>query len=105
MPANRGTAFATNSFQRNSRMKKKTRSEDDDPLDREFDFSEGRPNPYWLGVVDRECVRLIEKDLAEMFPDNQSVNAALRTIADAAARAKRTKVSARRASLMKKSKA
>ena len=85
-------------------MKKKAVTEDDDPLDREFDFSKARPNRFWLGVVDRQCVRLIEKDLAEMFPDNESVNAALRTIADAAARAKRTKVSARRAAVSRKSK-
>jgi len=71
----------------------------DDPLDREFDFSKARPNPYWLGVVDRKCVRLIDKDLADIFPDNDSVNAALRTIADAA---RRSKVSGRRASVTKK---
>jgi hypothetical protein len=70
----------------------------DDPLDREIDFSKARPNPYWLGVVDRACVRLIDKDLADLFPDNDSVNAALRTIADAA---RRSKVSARRAAVAK----
>jgi hypothetical protein len=83
-------------------MKNKSIRDDDDPLDREFDFSKARPNPYWLGVVDRKCVRLIEKDLAEIFPDNESVNAALRAIAEAARRAERSKVSARRASVAKK---
>ena len=67
----------------------------DDPLDREIDFSKSRPNPYWLGVVDRTCVRLIDKDLADLFPDNDAVNFALRAIADAAGR---SKMSARRAS-------
>ncbi len=86
-------------------MKKKAISDNDDPLDREFDFSKSRPNPYWLGVVDRQCVRLIEKDLAEIFPDNESVNAALRMIANAASRAKRSKVSARNVSVRKKPKA
>jgi hypothetical protein len=62
-------------------------SEEDDPLVREFDFSKARPNRFWLGVVDTQCVRLNEKDLAELFPDNESVNAALRAIADAANRA------------------
>lgn len=62
-------------------MKKKAKVvEDDDPLDREFDFSRSRPNPYWLGVVDRSCVRLIEKELTERFPDSASVNAALRAV-------------------------
>lgn len=83
-------------------MKKKTFPADDDPLDREFDFSRSRPNPYWLGVVDRSCVRLIDKDLTELFPDNEAVNAALRTIADAATRARRAKVSARRVSIARK---
>ncbi|HKS21364.1 MAG TPA: hypothetical protein VJZ76_01095 [Thermoanaerobaculia bacterium] len=80
-------------------MKDKPTS-DDDPLDREFDFSRGRPNPYWLGVVDRTCVRLIDKDLAKIFPDNQAVNNALRAIADAAQKTR--KVSARRASVTRK---
>ncbi|PYQ28798.1 MAG: hypothetical protein DMF56_14055 [Acidobacteria bacterium] len=81
-------------------MKSKRLNIDGDPLDREVDFSKGRPNPYWLGVVDRTCVRLIDKDLVDLFPDNESVNAALRTVADAAKRAK--KISARRASIPKK---
>lgn len=84
-------------------MKKKNLPADDDPLDREIDFSRSRPNPYWLGVVDRSCVRLIDKDLAELFPDNDTVNAALRTIADAT-RARHSKVSARRVSIAKKKK-
>jgi hypothetical protein len=79
-----------------SSLKNKRIRVNDDPLDREIDFSKSRANPYWLGVVDRKCVRLIDKELAELFPDNDSVNAALRGIADAA---RRTKVSARRASL------
>jgi hypothetical protein len=52
----------------------------DDPLDHEIDFSKSRPNPYWLGVVDRRCVRLLAGDLAEAFPDNAAVNEALRTL-------------------------
>ena len=80
-------------------MKNKTIRADEDPLDREIDFSKARPNPYWLGTVDRECVRLIDKDLAELFPDNEAVNAALRAIAEAA---RRSKVSGRRASVASK---
>jgi hypothetical protein len=82
-------------------MKNKSVHANDDPLDREIDFGKSRPNPYWLGVVDRTCVRLIDKDLADLFPDNDSVNAALRAIADAARRADRSRVSARRASAAK----
>jgi hypothetical protein len=65
----------------------KTRSNaEDDPLDREIDFTGAIPNPYWLGVVDRRCVRLIAPDLLDLFPDSESVNAALRTIAEVARR-------------------
>jgi len=53
---------------------------DDDPLDHEIDFIKSRPNPYWLGTVDRRCVRLIASDLAEAFPDDEAVNETLRTI-------------------------
>jgi hypothetical protein len=83
-------------------MKSKSALAEDDPLDREIDFSKGRPNPYWLGVVDRKCVRLLEKDLAQLFPDNESVNAALRAIADAAKRTGAIRVSTRRAMAPKK---
>jgi len=76
-------------------MKKKAEAVDDDPLDREIDFSKGRPNPYWLGVVDRECVRLIDRDLIEFFPDDESVNRALRGIANVAKRSVATVVEKR----------
>ena len=52
-------------------MKNKSVNEDD-PLDREIDFSNARPNRFWLGVVDRSCVRLIDKDLAELFPGQRN---------------------------------
>jgi hypothetical protein len=58
---------------------KNDRVDDDDPLDVEIDFSKSRPNPYWLGVVDRRCARLLDIDLTESFPDDRTVNDALRT--------------------------
>jgi len=66
-------------------MKDKTTKEtseaaDDDPLDHEIDFSKARPNPFWLGVVDRRYVRLLEPDLADLFPDDRAVNEALRQV-------------------------
>jgi sRNA-binding protein len=67
-------------------MKNKVQDVDDDPLDREFDFTHARPNPYWLGMVDRSCVRVLDKDLAHTFPDDAAVNAALRTLAEVSAR-------------------
>jgi hypothetical protein len=61
-------------------MKKASDILGDDPLDHEIDFSRSRPNPYWLGVVDRRCVRLLASDLADVFPDDAAVNEALRTL-------------------------
>jgi hypothetical protein len=77
-------------------MKRKPATEEDDPLDREIDFSKARPNPYFVAYHGPKVIRVLEPDLAEIFPDSDSVNAALRTIANAAARTPRQKVSARR---------
>jgi hypothetical protein len=77
-------------------MKNKSNRSDDDPLDKEIDFKNARPNPYWLGVVDRSRVRLIDEDLAAMYPDDDAVNSALRSIAESPRRPQRPKVSARR---------
>lgn len=81
---------------------KKKRSVDDDPLDREIDFSKARPNPYFVAYHGGKVIRVLEPDLAELFPDNASVNAALRTVAEAAARMRPQKVSARRATAPRK---
>jgi hypothetical protein len=56
------------------------RDRDDDPLDVEIDFSKSRPNPYWLGVVDRSRVRVLDSDVAEAFCDDAAVNEALRML-------------------------
>lgn len=61
-------------------MKKKETVEDD-PLDREVDFSKAIPNPFFLGAVGPEKVRVLEPDLINAFPDSKSVNDALRTLA------------------------
>jgi len=63
-------------------MEKKSQP-DDDPLDREIDFSKARANPYFVAYHGAKVIRVLEPDLAEMFPDNDSVNAALRLVADA----------------------
>ncbi len=81
---------------------KKKHSVDDDPLDREIDFSNARPNPYFVRYHGARVVRVLEPDLAELFPDNASVNSALRTVAAAAARMRPKKVSARTAAAPKK---
>lgn len=50
----------------------------DDEMPAEFVLSTWLPNPFWLGMVDRRCVRLLASDLAEAFPNDDSVNEALR---------------------------
>jgi len=75
---------------------KRKQAPDEDPLDREIDFSDGRPNPYFVAFHGPKVIRVLEPDLAEIFPDSDSVNAALRTIANAAERTALKKVSARR---------
>ena len=52
----------------------------DDPLNHEIHVGRSRPNPYWLGMVDRRCVRLLASDLAEAFPDDEAVNEILRAV-------------------------
>jgi uncharacterized protein len=81
---------------REETMKKK--AADDDPLDREIDFSNARRNPHFLSVVGPKYVRVLDEDLADLFPDNESVNAALRSLAGA----KPQKVSARRVAAPRK---
>jgi hypothetical protein len=85
-------------------MKKK--SADDDPLDREFDFSNARPNPYFVAAVGPKYIRVLDKDLADLFPDNAAVNAALRSVAEVAARISPPpqKISAQRVSAPKAAK-
>lgn len=75
------------------RMKKKQASDDADRLDREFDFSKGRPNPYFVEYHGSKMIRVLAPDLAEVFPDNKSVNDALRKLAEGTPR---RKASARR---------
>jgi hypothetical protein len=77
-------------------MKKKQVSEDDDPLDREIDFSKARRNPYFVAYHGPKVIRVLEPDLADIFPDNESVNAALRSIANAAQQTAKKRISAKR---------
>ena len=61
-------------------MKRKTAAADDDPLDREVDFSNARPNPYARDYYKSRKLRVLAPDLLEIFPDSESVNEALRTL-------------------------
>ena len=77
---------------------------DDDEMPAEFDFNRSIPNPWFVAVHGPEYVRVIDKDLAALFPDDISMNAALRSIAQAAARVPR-KISAKTATAPKSKKA
>lgn len=62
-------------------MKKKI-DVDHDEMPAEFDFSNAIPNPWFVAVHGAKFVRVIDQDLADRFPDNASMNAALRKIAE-----------------------
>ena len=68
----------------------------------EVDLSRSIPNPWFVAIHGPKYVRVIDKDLADMFPDNDSMNAALRTVAEAAARVQPRKISARRVAAPRK---
>jgi hypothetical protein len=82
-------------------MKKTTTADHDDEMPAEFDFSKAIPNPYFVAIHGPAYVRVIDKDLADFFPDNISMNAALRTIAEAGKRAVPQKRSAKTATAPK----
>jgi hypothetical protein len=47
----------------------------------EYDFSNATPNPYTTLIGSGMTVVVLDADVAEIFPDAQSVNEALRTLA------------------------
>lgn len=53
--------------------------EDDDPLDREVDFSNAKLNPFARDYGRNRNLRILSPDLLAVFPDSDSVNEALRT--------------------------
>ncbi|MBV8516732.1 MAG: hypothetical protein JO197_04940 [Acidobacteria bacterium] len=80
---------------------KKKQTADDDPLDREIDFSNGRPNPYFVAYHGPKVIRVLDEDLAAVFPDNQAVNEALRTLVRLSSAAQPQRVSAKTAAAPK----
>jgi hypothetical protein len=80
-------------------MKKESVRASDDDLRTEYDLSKlkggVRGKYYRRGVAGTNLV-LIDPELANIFPDSQSVNRALRLLADAAAAATGSKRRSRR---------
>lgn len=81
---------------------KKKQILDEDEMPAEVDLSRSIPNPWFVAIHGPKYVRVIDKDLADVFPDNASMNAALRTLAEAAARVTPRKISARRVAVPRK---
>jgi hypothetical protein len=55
-------------------------TEDDDPLDREIEFHNVRPNPFARRYGRNRNLRVLSPDLLALFPDSDSVNEALRKV-------------------------
>ncbi len=58
---------------------------EDDEMGDEYDFSNGRPNPYAARMKEHGRLILLAPDLYEVFPDSDSVNEALRLLMKAGA--------------------
>lgn len=64
-------------------MKTRQSTEDSDDMREEYDFAgmEGGVRGKYAGAFDRTSVTvLLDSDIAEVFPDSQSVDEALRTL-------------------------
>lgn len=71
-------------------MKKASANKDNDALRREYDLSKlkgGVRGKYYRQATAGTNLVLIEPELSEVFPDTESVNRALRLLADTAASA------------------
>ena len=63
-------------------MKKATRSHADPVMKREYDFSKGVRGKYAKRYAEGTNLVLIAADVADLFPDSDSVNRALRSLAE-----------------------
>jgi uncharacterized DUF497 family protein len=63
---------------KSSRSRKASRQESDDEMLPEYDFSTGVRNKYAERYAEGTNLVLLEPDLAEQFPDSESVSRALR---------------------------
>lgn len=63
-----------------------------DEMLEEYDFSKARPNKYAKNYKEGANLVVIDPDLAEWFPDSDSVNTALRALISAFPQAKSKKM-------------
>ena len=70
---------------------KKASWEDDYEMREEYDFSNGKPNPYAERMRCGSNLVLIDPELYAIFPGSEAVNEALRLIVKASAKAVKQK--------------
>jgi hypothetical protein len=66
------------------------RMQNDPDMLEEYDFSKGVPGKYAERYAEGTNVVVIDPDVAEIFPDQDSVNQALRALAEIIKRQKRS---------------
>jgi hypothetical protein len=67
-------------------MKKQVETERDPDMLDEYDFSEGVRRKFVQRFAEGSNVVVLSPDVAEVFPDSESVNAALRLLVEVAGR-------------------
>ena len=75
---------------------KKTRSVKDADMREEYDFSTGVRGKYAARFAKGTNVIVLDPDVAEVFPDAEAVNRALRLLAASVPKAKKTRASKKR---------
>jgi hypothetical protein len=71
---------------KNANTKKTQVVDDEDPLDREIDFTNAVRGKYARDYGQSRNLRILAPELLELFPDSDSVNEVLRAVAAIAAR-------------------
>jgi hypothetical protein len=80
------------------KVMKKRHSEEGHEMRPEYDFSGGVRGKYAAQYAAGTNLVRLEPDIAAVFPDSESVNAALRMVMRAGARAATSKIKVKRAS-------
>jgi hypothetical protein len=80
------------------KVMKKIRNEEADDMRPEYDFSGGVRGKYAAQYAAKTNTVRLEPDVAAVFPDSESVNAALRMVMRAGARAATSKIKVKKAS-------
>jgi hypothetical protein len=80
------------------KVTKKIRSEEVDDMRPEYDFSGGVRGKYAAKYAKGTNLVRLEPDVSAVFPDSESVNAALRVLMRAGARAATSKLKFKKAS-------